>query len=91
MDLWTSTDIPGYEVFKKLSGGRAGYQIDMMQALEKAGCAGYLVKMQDSEKDYSMNMLLVKAEKQSFPDNFFVIPPGYAKSSGNMFSHMISR
>ncbi|MEO6963003.1 MAG: DUF4412 domain-containing protein [Puia sp.] len=91
MNLWTSTDIPGYEVFKKLSGGRAAFHIDMMQALEKAGCAGYLVKMQDSEKDYSVNMVLVKAEKQSFPDNLFVIPPGYTKSSGNMISHMISR
>ncbi|MDP4130195.1 MAG: DUF4412 domain-containing protein [Bacteroidota bacterium] len=88
MDLWTSTEVPGYDLYKKLSSVQ-GYQTQMIQALDRAGCSGYILKMTASGNGYSMNSVLIKAEKKSFPDSLFEIPPGYSQSKGNMFSHMV--
>jgi len=61
----------------------------MIQALQQAGCSGFFVKMENNEKDYSMNMLLVKAEKTTFPASLFEIPGGYKESEQNMMYHMV--
>lgn len=70
--LWTSTGIPGYDFYKKLTSVQ-GSQIPMLQAMEQAGCGGYIVKWQISGKDYSAISLLIKTEEKSFPDFFFKI------------------
>jgi hypothetical protein len=89
-DVWTSTTVPGYDMYKKLVTVQ-GMQIQMLQSLDKAGCAGYIVKMQTAAKDYSMKMMVIKAEKKDLPASMFQIPPGYAKSDGNMISHMVKK
>ena len=88
-DIWTSVDVPGYDLIKK-----ATLQLNitpgMMKALNDAGCGGFFVKMQSGDKDYSMTMQLVKADKQSFPASMFKIPNGYTESKSNlMFSNMM--
>jgi Domain of unknown function (DUF4412) len=77
MDLWTSTSVPGYATYSKLitfqssTGG-------MLGALNKAGAGGYLVKMTAGDgKEYSMTMVLIKAQQGSFPASLFEIPAGY--------------
>src|SRR5665213_3421905 len=88
-DIWTSTDVPGYDMVKKASLQQNITQ-GMMKALNDAGCGGFFVKMTSSDKQYSMTMQLAKAEKQSFPASLFKIPSGYSESKSNlMFGNMM--
>ena len=88
-DIWTSTDVPGYEMLKKASL-QQNVTPGMMKALNDAGCGGFMVKMQSGDKHYSMTMQLAKAEKQSFPAAMFKIPNGYTESKSNlMFGNMM--
>jgi len=78
-DLWVSTDVPGYAAFKKLA---AMQQLTpkMMTALDQAGCPGMFVKMQMQSTAFSMSMLLVSADRKSFPGSLFQIPSGYTRT-----------
>ncbi|HEY5367623.1 MAG TPA: DUF4412 domain-containing protein [Hanamia sp.] len=88
-DIWTSTDVPGYDMVKKASL-QQNITPGMMKALNDAGCGGFFVKMTSSDKQYSMTMQLAKAEKQSFPASLFKIPSGYSESKSNlMFGNMM--
>ena len=88
-DIWTSTDVPGYDLIKKASL-QQNITPGMMKALNDAGCGGFLVKMANSSKGYSMTMQLTKADKQTFPSSMFKIPSGYSESKSNlMFGNMM--
>lgn len=88
-DIWTSVDVPGYDMVKKATL-QQNITPGMMKALTDAGCGGFFVKMQSSDKHYSMTMQLAKAEKQSFPASLFKIPNGYTESKSNlMFGNMM--
>jgi hypothetical protein len=93
-DLWMSQEIPGYSIYKQLAaravqGGR-NVTPKMMQALEQAGCTGFIVKMQMQSADVSAVMQMITAEQKSFPASAFEIPAGYSKSdSGNMMAGMM--
>lgn len=89
MDIWTSTAVPGYSLFKRLSTLQ-NVKPKMMAALENAGAGGFFVKMVAGDKDYSMTMALVQAEEKTFPASLFEIPAGYTKSDETMMSHMLS-
>ena len=90
-DIWTSTDVPGYSMLKKLIAVQ-NVTPKMMQALEQAGCGGFFVKMTMQTKEMSMNMLLVEAARKSFPDAMFQIPPGYTQAANpNPFAHGMQR
>lgn len=89
MDIWTSVNVPGYDLVKKATL-QQNITPGMMKALNDAGCAGFFVKMQTGDKNYSMTMSLAKAEKQSFPSSMFKIPNGYTESKTNlMFGNMM--
>ncbi|HMH24650.1 MAG TPA: DUF4412 domain-containing protein [Puia sp.] len=88
MDLWTSTDVPGYALYKKLVSVQ-NMKPQMMQALDNAGAGGFIVKMETVEKDYSMGMELIRAEEKSFPASLFEIPAGYTETDENMMVHMM--
>jgi Domain of unknown function (DUF4412) len=87
-DLWTSTSVPGYSTYSKMLHLQPT-QIGMMAALDKAGCMGYIVKMQTTSANHSMVSVLVKAEEGRFSPDLFRIPSGYAQSDENMFQHMM--
>jgi uncharacterized membrane-anchored protein YitT (DUF2179 family) len=87
-DIWTSTEVPGYALIQKMIDVQ-NVQPKMMKALQEAGCSGYFVKMITTAKDYSMSMLLIKAEKRTFPASLFEIPGGYTESKQNMIYHVI--
>jgi hypothetical protein len=88
-DIWTSADVPGYDLLKKATL-QQNVTPAMMKALNDAGCGGFFVKMQSGDKNYSMTMQLTKAEKQSFPASLFKIPNGYTESKSNlMFGNMM--
>lgn len=90
-DLWTSPDVPGYALLKKL----ISYQHvtpKMMQALDKAGCDGFIVKMDMQSKGFSMDMQLITAERKTFPASMFEIPSGYtAANTQSMFANMMQQ
>lgn len=88
-DIWTSTSVPGYALFKKM-GSLENVKPKMMVALDNAGAGGFFVKMTSGAKDYSFTMLLTRADAQSFPASLFEIPSGYTKSQETMMSHMLS-
>ncbi len=88
-EIWTSVDVPGYELFKKATL-QQNMTPGIMKALTDAGCGGFFVKMISGDKKYSMTMQLSKAEKQSFPASLFKIPSGYTESKSNlMFANMM--
>ena len=89
MDLWTSENVPGYSFIKKIMVNQ-NIKPQMLQALEENNCGGYIIKMISQDKDFSMEMQLVKAETKSFPASLFKIPNGYAESKTNMMYHMMS-
>lgn len=66
MDLWTSENVPGYSFLKKIMIDQ-NIKPQMLEALEKNNCGGYIVKMASSDKDYSIEMTIIKAEDKSFP------------------------
>ncbi len=87
-DIWTSTEVPGYAFIQKMIVMQ-NIQPKMMQALQQAGCGGFFVKLNTTAKDYSMSMVLLKAEKRTFPPSLFEIPGGYTESNKNMMYHMM--
>ncbi len=89
MELWTSESVPGYSFIKKVMTNQ-NIQPQMLQALEKNNCGGYIVKMVSGDKDYSMEMQLIKAEPKTLPASLFKIPAGYKESNENMMYHMMS-
>jgi hypothetical protein len=78
-DLWMSTDVPGYAAFKKMATMQQ-LTPKMLAALEQAGCPGMFVKMQMQNAAFSMSMLLVGADRKSFPGSLFQIPAGYTQA-----------
>ena len=88
MDVWTSTAVPGYALYKKIISLQT-VKTGAIRALENAGGGGVFVKIVVAGNEYSMEQLLVKAEEKSFPASLFLIPSNYAESKGNLVSHMI--
>jgi hypothetical protein len=88
MDMWMSTEVPGYAFIQKAMTAQ-NITPKMMRALQQAGCDGYFVKIATQGKDYSMNMILVKAQQKNFPASMFTIPAGYKESNENMMYHMM--
>jgi hypothetical protein len=86
-DIWTSTGVPGYSVYERLVALH-NVKPGIMQALQKAGCDGFFVKMTSTEKDNSVEMELIKAAKESFPATLFEIPAGYTMSGHNLMFNM---
>jgi hypothetical protein len=89
-DIWTSTSVPGYALYKRLVGV-SGIKPQMMQALDQAGAGGFFVKMTTTGKDYSMTMLLIHAEEKNNSASLFEIPSGYTKTDENMMQHMMAQ
>ncbi|HEY4110353.1 DUF4412 domain-containing protein [Puia sp.] len=87
-DLWTSTAVPGYSLYHNLSDQTVNY--GMIQALEKAGAGGMMVKMAASGKDYSMSYDLTDARSGSYPASLFMIPAGYTNNHKNIMEYMMS-
>jgi Domain of unknown function (DUF4412) len=88
-DIWTSTDVPGYTAIEKMMVSQR-VTPQMMKALEQAGCNGFFVKMSMHSTAYSLDMVLVKATRKTFPASDFEIPSGYTAASnvspfGRMF------
>ncbi len=99
-DIWTSTDVPGYAEMKKLMTVHR-MTIKMLDALEKAGCNGFMVKMimapigggTPNSLSISSNMVLITAARRDFPASMFEIPAGYTPSTmqsmlGNIMATM---
>jgi hypothetical protein len=79
-DLWLSTDVQGYEAFKKLATMQR-VTPKMLAALDQAGCPGMFVKMQTQSTQFSMSMLLVGVDRKSFPGSMFQIPSDYTQAA----------
>jgi hypothetical protein len=88
MDIWTSTSVPGYSLYKKMISLQTS-NYGMMKALDKAGGAGVIVKLTVTGRDYTMEENLVKTEEKSFPANIFLIPPDYAQSKGGLIYQIV--
>jgi hypothetical protein len=79
-EIWTSKDVPGYALMKRLTTLQ-NLTLPMLRALEQAGCDGMFVKMTMQGPNYSMDMQLIDAERKTFPDAMFQIPPGYRQKT----------
>ena len=77
-DIWTSKDVPGYLNLKKMAAIQ-NVTPKMMQALNMAGCDGFIVKMVTQNMGYSMTMLLINSSRKNFPSSMFQLPAGYTQ------------
>ncbi len=87
-DIWTSTAVPEYAEMKKMMTVQ-NVTLKMLEALDQAGCGGFMVKVQmqpasgatgtGASKDLSisMDMVLITVERRNFPASLFEIPAGY--------------
>lgn len=75
-DIWTSGAVPGYAQLKQ-DMANAQVTLKMMQALEQAGCDGFVVKVSSGSEQIAFQMVLMTAERRNFPASMFVIPAGY--------------
>jgi len=82
-DLWTSTEVPGYSVIKKMMGSQRNVTIKMLQAMEQAGCMGFIVKLETQNQYISMTMLLANIKQKNLPASLFEIPSDYTHAPGN--------
>ena len=90
MDIWTSTSVPGYATYSKLVSFQSSTG-GMLGALTKAGAGGFLVRMTAGDgKEYSMTMLLIKAQQGSFPASLFEIPAGYSNDGMSTVQRLMS-
>ena len=87
-DLWTSTSVPGYALYQKLSDQTVSFP--MMQALQQAGAGGVMVKMTASGKDYSMSYDMIEAKSGSYPASLFTIPDGYTNNHKTIMEYMLA-
>jgi hypothetical protein len=88
-DVWTSADVPGFAAIQKMFVSQH-VTPQMMKALEEAGCNGFFVRVNVHSAAYSLDMVLVKATRKTFPATDFEIPSGYTAASnvspfGRMF------
>ncbi|HEY4967940.1 MAG TPA: DUF4412 domain-containing protein [Puia sp.] len=88
MDVWTSTAVPGYALYKKMTNLQT-VKAGMIRALDNAGGSGVFVKWVASGNDYSMEQILIRAEEKKFPASLFLIPSDYAESKENSMYHMM--
>jgi hypothetical protein len=89
MDVWTSTSVPGYDLFKRLMSV-SKMTPSMLAALDKAGCSGYFVKVVTGSGDYTMTMELIRAQEKNLPASLFRIPDGYKESDEGVLGPMFS-
>jgi hypothetical protein len=102
-EIWTSTAVPGYAEMKKLMTVH-NVTMKMLDALDQAGCGGFMVKMTmaptggaakgtatSKELTVSTDMVLITAARRSFPASMFEIPAGYTPAnSQSMFANMMA-
>ncbi|MDR3714659.1 MAG: DUF4412 domain-containing protein [Puia sp.] len=88
-DVWTSTGVPGYTALKSSMAVR-NVTPKMMQALDQSGCSGFIVKVGATSKTFTMYMVLITADRKTFPASQFQVPSGYtAATSQNMFGNLM--
>lgn len=80
MDMWLSTDVPGYDIYKKAAASSSA-GIDFMSALKAAGIEGFPVKI--FIENNSASMTLTKATYVGVSNSFFEIPSNYSKAANN--------
>lgn len=80
MEMWNSTEIPGYADLAKLKTKYTGKD-NLLKALDAKGATGFPVRIIAAEGQYTMQMDLVKAERRNNPASLFSLS-GYTKSKG---------
>lgn len=80
MDMWMSTDVPGYDVYKKAAAA-SSVGGNFMSALQAAGADGFPVKI--FMENSASSMTLTKATYVGVSNNFFDIPSTYSEAGNN--------
>lgn len=81
MDIWMSTGVPGYDVYKKAEAAAGSADGSFISALKAAGIDGVPVKI--IEEKSSLSITLTKATYVGLSNSFFEIPSGYTQAANN--------
>ncbi|HVU94808.1 MAG TPA: DUF4412 domain-containing protein [Puia sp.] len=81
LDMWTSTSVPGYDVYQKLASTAAGANASFLNALKQVGADGIMVKT--IIENNASSMTLTKAIYIGADNSLFEIPAGYTKTEYN--------
>jgi hypothetical protein len=81
IELWNTTEIAGYTDFAMMKTKYTG-KYNMLKAMEAKGAAGFPVRIKAAQKQYAMQMDLVKAEKRTNPETLFTLN-GYTKGGNS--------
>lgn len=79
-DMWTTKDMPGYQVMETLSKASENFVSDKIYAQMKSqGDDGLMVKTEMTIGKNKMVNQLLKAEKRTNPASLYVLPAGFTK------------
>lgn len=81
LDMWTSTSVPGYDVYQKLASTASGANASFLTSLKQIDADGIMVKT--IIENNASSMTLTKAIYMGAPNSLFEIPAGYTKSEYN--------
>lgn len=91
-EVWTSREIPGYEEMLELySKNQRMGSGNLWKELEKAGCAGFMVKLKVKTEGGTSIMELTKVEKTNVPKAMLRVPAGYKESNGAWAKRYLKR
>lgn len=82
MEMWNTTEVSGYADLAALKTKYTG-KSNLLKAMQTKGAEGFPVRIRVAEKQYTMQMDLVKAEKRSNPSSLFSLN-GYTKGSNTI-------
>lgn len=80
LEMWNTTEIAGYAEYAGIKSKYTGKD-NLLKAMQAKGAAGFPVRVKASEKNYTLQMDLVKAEKRNNSSSLFSLS-GYTKSRG---------
>ncbi len=81
MEMWNTAEVSGYADLAALKTKYTG-KSNLIKAMQAKGAEGFPARIRVAEKQYTMQMDLVKAEKRSNPSLLFSLN-GYTKGSGS--------
>ncbi|HLR37238.1 MAG TPA: DUF4412 domain-containing protein, partial [Chitinophagaceae bacterium] len=91
-ELWTTTEVPGYEKMVDLySKSQQMGSGDLWKKMQEAGVAGFMVKLKVDTKGGTSVMELTEMKNMEAPESLFQIPAGYEEKEGRWVKRFMRR
>lgn len=91
-ELWTTTEVPGYEkVVALYSKSQQMGSGDLWKEMQEAGVAGFMVKLKVDTEGGTSVMKLTEIKNIEAPESIFQIPAAYEEKGGGWVKKFLKR